>query len=214
MKSTFVFPRDWIAEHSRPQLYHWTIMWSSKSSCIRCLLRSFVLRWVALNPIRRMVLYHDCVTMLQTRFVIFAEIFVIRRKSIPKLLWMMNTVSSRFWATPARSSGSLRELTDFTVQIQKMQNHCACQLACLCLVLWTLTFDVVHAGSLVTCPTLCPPAVIAHHSADKQPQMCVPNYFDVTNEILELQSDLHANDFALCEAYTFGIRTFLFAFLF
>ena len=64
-----------------------------------------------------MVLHHDCVTMLQTRFVIFAEIFVIRRKSIPKLLWMMNTVSSRFWATPARSSGSLRELTNFTVQI-------------------------------------------------------------------------------------------------
>ena len=32
--------------------------------------------------------------------------------------------------------------------------------------------------------------------------MCVPNYFDVTNEILELQSDLHANDFALCEAHT------------
>ena len=50
--------------------------------------------------------------MLQTRFVIFAEIFVIRRKSMPKLLWMMNTVSSRFWATHARSSGSLRELTN------------------------------------------------------------------------------------------------------
>ena len=44
--------------------------------------------------------------------------------------------------------------------------------------------------------------------------MCVPNYFDATNEILELQRDLHANDFAHCEAYTFGIRTFLFAFLF
>ena len=39
---------------------------------------------------------------------------------------------------------------------RKMHNHCACQLACLCLVSWTLTFDVVHAGSLVTCPTLCP----------------------------------------------------------
>ena len=44
--------------------------------------------------------------------------------------------------------------------------------------------------------------------------MCVPNCFDATNEILDLQRDLHANDFALCEAYTFGIRTFLFAFLF
>ena len=43
--------------------------------------------------------------------------------------------------------------------------------------------------------------------------MCVPIFFDATNEILDLQRDLHPNDFALCEAYTFGIRTFLFAFL-
>ena len=34
------------------------------------------------------------------------------------------------------------------------------------------------------------------------------------NEILDLQSDLHANGFAVCEEYTFGIRTLLFAFLF
>ena len=32
------------------------------------------------------------------------------------------------------------------------------------------------------------------------------------NEILELQRDLHANDFAFCEAYTFGIRTFFVCF--
>ena len=31
------------------------------------------------------------------------------------------------------------------------------------------------------------------------------------NEILNLQSDLHANDFALYETYTLGIRTLLFA---
>ena len=48
------------------------------------------------------ILHYDCVTMLQ---------------SITKFLWKMNTVSSRFWAVPPRSSGSFRELTDFTVRI-------------------------------------------------------------------------------------------------
>ena len=33
------------------------------------------------------------------------------------------------------------------------------------------------------------------------------------NEIIYLQRDLHANDFALCEEYTCGIRTLSFAFL-
>ena len=43
-------------------------------------------------------------------------------------------------------------------------------------------------------------------------QMCVPKYHDAMNVVLDLQRDLHANDFALCEEYTFGIRTFLLAF--
>ena len=34
------------------------------------------------------------------------------------------------------------------------------------------------------------------------------------SEILDLQRDLHANDFAFCEQYTFGIRTLLLPFLF
>ena len=34
------------------------------------------------------------------------------------------------------------------------------------------------------------------------------------NEILDLRHDLHAKDFALCEEYTFGIRTRVFAFPF
>ena len=32
------------------------------------------------------------------------------------------------------------------------------------------------------------------------------------SEIVDLQRDLHANDFALCEEYTFGTRTLLIAF--
>ena len=46
-----------------------------------CLLRSFVFRWVALNPTGTKVLYHDCVMMLQTRFVLCTENFLKRRKS-------------------------------------------------------------------------------------------------------------------------------------
>ena len=45
-------------------------------------------------------------------------------------------------------------------------------------------------------------------------RVCVPNRNDAMNEILDLQRDLHANDFALCEGYTFGTRTLLFAFPF
>ena len=39
---------------------------------------------------------------------------------------------------------------------------------------------------------------------------CVPIFTDATNGILSLQRDLHAIDFALCEDYTFGIRTLSF----
>ena len=41
--------------------------------------------------------------------------------------------------------------------------------------------------------------------------MWAPNHFDSMNEIFDLQRDLHANDFAPCEAYPLGVRTFLFA---
>ena len=41
-----------------------------------------------------------------------------------------------------------------------------------------------------------------------------PNENDAMNEVLDLQRDLHAKDFALCEEYTFRNRTLFFAFLF
>ena len=125
-RGTVSYSADWLFGFTRTDKFQritcnnctWFLIWRHEhSQTVHRLFRSFVFRWVALNPMRRMVLYHDCVTMLQTRFVFFAEIFVIRSESMPKLLWMMNTVSSRFWATPARSSGSLRELTNFRVQI-------------------------------------------------------------------------------------------------
>ena len=76
-----------------------------------------------------------------------------------------------------------------------------------------VTFDVFHAGSYGTCPTLCPlqfllvALLIGTHKC--QPQ----TNFDSLNEIFDLQRDLHTNDFALCEAFFFGVRAFLFAFL-
>ena len=45
-------------------------------------------------------------------------------------------------------------------------------------------------------------------------QACVPNFHDVIKEMLDLQRDLHANDFALCEEYAFGTRTLLLDFSF
>ena len=44
--------------------------------------------------------------------------------------------------------------------------------------------------------------------------MCVPSFHVATNEILDLQRDLHVNDFAICEANTCGSRTLQVAFLF
>ena len=82
-------------------------------------LRSLVHRCVALNSTQRKVLHHDCVTMLQTRFVLLNENFLIRRESITKFLWMTDSVSSRFRAIPARSSGSLCELANFITRIFK-----------------------------------------------------------------------------------------------
>ena len=55
--------------------------------------------------------------MLQTRFVLLIENSMIRRHSITRVLWMMNTVSARFHSGLSRSSGNLCELTDFTIRI-------------------------------------------------------------------------------------------------
>ena len=44
--------------------------------------------------------------------------------------------------------------------------------------------------------------------------MYAANHNEAMNEILDLQRDLHANDFSLCEEYAFGTRTFLFSFPF
>ena len=52
------------------------------------------LRWVV--PIRIEIPHYHCVTMLETRFVLLIEIFVIRRCGITKNLWMMDSVSGRF----------------------------------------------------------------------------------------------------------------------
>ena len=98
---------------------------------------SLSLRWVALNPEKMIVLHHDCLTMLQTRFVLLTENSMIRRCSITRILWMMNTVFSWFHSG---SSGNLCELTDFTIRIlRKMAIHGACQLACFCSVSWTFS---------------------------------------------------------------------------
>ena len=60
----------------------------------------------------------DCARMLQTTIVLFTG---NSRKSAvvasQKLMWMLNTVSSRLRAVPARSSRGLRELTNLTVRI-------------------------------------------------------------------------------------------------
>ena len=57
-------------------------------------LRNFVFRWVALDPIRMKVLYHNCIAMLHTRFALFIGTSMVRRDSLTKYLRQMNTVSS------------------------------------------------------------------------------------------------------------------------
>ena len=94
-------------------------------------------RWVTWNQTRMKVLCHDCVTMLGTRFVVFTGNFVIRRCSISKILWMMSTVSSCFRTVPARSSGSFREFTNFTMQIVSKNIVLASWLACV----WSLELE-------------------------------------------------------------------------
>ena len=66
-------------------------------------LRSVVLRWVALNPIRINILHHHCVEVLQTRFVLLIQNFTIRRYRVTKFAWV-NAVTSSFRTVPARSA--------------------------------------------------------------------------------------------------------------
>ena len=58
---------------------------------------------------------------------------------ITKPLWLMKTVSSRFWAVPARSSGESSGACKLHKSDlwENVSEHCASQLACLCLVSWT-----------------------------------------------------------------------------
>ena len=56
-------------------------------------------------------LHHDCAPMLQTSCVLLIENVMIRRSGTTKFVRQVNTVSSCIRAVPARSSGSLRELT-------------------------------------------------------------------------------------------------------
>ena len=76
--------------------------------------------------------------MLHTRCLLLTEHSVIRRCGISKFLGM-STVYTRLRAVPARSSDSFLELTNSTIRIfwEMCKKHCACQLACLCLVPWT-----------------------------------------------------------------------------
>ena len=50
----------------------------------------------------------------------------------------IHTVSSRFQAALARSSNSFRELTNFTIRMWKCVKTLCRQLACMCMVSWTL----------------------------------------------------------------------------
>ena len=61
--------------------------------------------------------YHDCVTMLQTRFVLPIQNLMIRRESITTFLRMKMASATCFRVVSAGISGSLLELTDFTIHI-------------------------------------------------------------------------------------------------
>ena len=103
----------------------WFLIWRREPlQTFHRLLRSFDFRLVALDPMRTGVLHHDCATKLQTRFVFLIEKLYDPPVQHHQLLRYMNTVSSCIRAVPARNSGSLRELTDFTVRIfGKMCKH-------------------------------------------------------------------------------------------
>ena len=81
-----------------------------KVQALRGFLRNFI-RWAAWNPMRMKVLHQDCRRMLRTRFVLLVESSMIRRYSITRHSWMTSTVF------PAALSGSLCELTDFTIRM-------------------------------------------------------------------------------------------------
>ena len=78
---------------------------------------------------------------------------MFRHKSITQCF--VNAVSSCIQAVPARSSDSLHELTNFTFRIfGKCVNNCVCQLACLCLVSWTIPRRMEHRLTLLRKSTL------------------------------------------------------------
>ena len=60
---------------------------------------------------------NDCVTMLHTRFILPIDNYMIHRYNITKILWMINTISSRFRAVPAWSASGFREPTNLTIRI-------------------------------------------------------------------------------------------------
>ena len=93
----------------------WFLIWENERlQSFHCVLRSFVFRWVTLDPIRIEVLHPNCVTMLP------------------------NEIRSLQWSRPAPEEflhGARvvsRELTNFTIRIfwENVQVRCACQLAC------------------------------------------------------------------------------------
>ena len=79
-----------------------------------------------------------------------------------------------------------------------------------------LAFVVFHAGSFFILSHSLSAVFAARMFMDLLigTRVCVPNYNDAMDEILVVQRDLHANDFARGNKYTFGIRTLLFVFSF
>ena len=71
--------REWTPANYLYQSYLVSDLAARTLQTLHRFLRSFVVRWVALSPTRVRVLHHDCVTMLQTRFVLHIENLVIRR---------------------------------------------------------------------------------------------------------------------------------------
>ena len=83
MNSILLFVNNrcfWIWRHELLQTFH-------------CFLRSFLFRWVTLDPIGMKILRHDWV--LQMRFVFITENFVTRHCGSP-FFGMVNTVSFFF----------------------------------------------------------------------------------------------------------------------
>ena len=107
------------------------ILRAERVQTLHCFLRIAILLRVVLGPTRTKIPHHDCATMLQTTLVFLTENIGIRRCSTIKLTWKINTVSPCF-------QPGLCELTGFTSRIflKMCKKHCACQLACSCVVSW------------------------------------------------------------------------------